>query len=165
MCAWPGRRPVAELHFRIGEGVTREARIRLGCSITIVDDEGRVLLQKRRDGDWWGLPGGGVDPGETFTAAAIRETREETGLEVEIVRLLGAFTEPDICVCYPDGSRVQIASLNFLARIVGGRLIESNGETAELRWFGADNLPANLMPTHRRRLAHFFAAPERLHVD
>jgi len=153
------------LTFAEGPGVTAGATLRLGCSVTLLDAQGRVLLQKRTDGDWWCLPGGGVDAGETFRAAAVREATEETGLEVEVERLLGAYTDPTICSIYPDGNRIQIASLNFLCRIVGGQMITDNEETAELRWFAQADLPPNITPTHRQRLADVFHPPASLPVD
>lgn len=156
---------MSTLHFDIRPGATAGAEVRLCCSVTILDDDGHVLLQKRTDGDWWGLPGGRFDPGDTFTSTAIREAREETGLEVEIIRLTGAYTNPDICSVYPDGNRAQIATLNFVARPNGGSLISANEETAELRWFRPDDLPANLIPTHRPRIADAFAQPPVLHID
>ena len=156
---------MTELTFQLGPGSTRGAAVRLGCSIAILDDENRLLLQRRTDGDWWCIPGGGVDAGDTFTGAALREAREETGLEVEIIRLLGCYTDPEICMIYPDGNRVQIASLSFLARIVGGQMIESNEETAELRWFAQDELPPNITPNHIKRIADVFNPDHDFHVD
>ncbi|NOZ72919.1 MAG: NUDIX domain-containing protein [Chloroflexi bacterium] len=153
------------LRFQLGPGATLDAQIRLGCSVTILDESGRLLLQKRTDGDWWCLPGGGVDPGNTFTSAAIREAYEETGLKVEIIRLLGCYTDPEICMIYPDGNRVQIASLNFLCRIVGGEMIESNEETAALQWFRQDELPPNIAPNHLQRIADAFNPDHIFHID
>jgi len=155
----------ATLRFNEGAGVTRGAKVRLGVSATLRDQQGRVLLQKRTDGDWWCLPGGGVDAGETFRAAVVREAREETGLQVEVVRLLGCYTDPRICTIYPDGNRIQIASLNFLCRIVGGEMICENEETAALRWFAEADLPLNIAPTHRQRLNDIFHPPATLPVD
>ena len=156
---------MAELHFEYGPAVTVDASVRLGCSVAIVDDQGRLLLQRRTDGDWWCMPGGRLEPGETFTSAAIREAKEETGLDIEITGFLGAFTDPTICVIYPDGSRTQIAALSFIARPIGGALITANEETAELRWFAPDDLPSNLIPTHRKRIDHLCSAPNVVHVD
>ncbi len=153
------------LTFVEGPGVTAGATVRLGVSITLLDEHERVLLQHRTDGDWWSLPGGGVDAGETFRQTAVREAREETGLEVEVVKLLGVYTDPDICTIYPDGNRIQIASLNFLCRVVGGKMISHNEETAELRWFAEPELPANLAPTHRQRVADVFHPPANLPVS
>lgn len=59
--------------------------------VMVTDDQGRILIQDRQDPDWPGMcfPGGHVEPGEAFTAAAIRETWEETGLTIEDPRLCG----------------------------------------------------------------------------
>ncbi len=154
-----------DLTFEIGAGATKNARIRLGCAVIIPDDQGRILLQKRTDGDWWSLPAGGMEPGETPTQTATREVREETGLEIAIVRFLGLYTNPDICTIYPDGRRVQIVSATFLARAAGGELIESNDETAELRWFPPDALPHNLTPTSRDRIERYLAHPDGCFAD
>ncbi len=155
---------MSTLTFETGPNVTKNARIRFGCSVIIPDEQGRILLQKRTDGDWWSLPAGGMEPGETPTQAAIREAREETGLEVELVRFLGVYSDPELCTVYPDGNRMQLVGASFVARIIGGQLIESNEETAELRWFAPEALPANMTPLSKIRL-HSYLAGEHCHVD
>ena len=54
----------------------------------------RVLLQRRDDNGRWGLPGGSVEPGESVRTAVIREVHEETGLDVEPLRLIGVYSDP-----------------------------------------------------------------------
>jgi 8-oxo-dGTP pyrophosphatase MutT (NUDIX family) len=152
------------LTFETGPNVTKNARIRFGCSVVIPDDQGRILLQKRTDGDWWSLPAGGMDPGETPTQTAIREVREETGLEVELVRFLGLYSNPELCTVYPDGNRRQMVGASFLGRVIGGQLIQSNEETAELRWFGPDELPQNITHTSLARIRGYLAG-DHCHVD
>ncbi len=153
-----------DLTFETGPHATQNASVRFGCSVIIPDEQGRILLQKRTDGDWWSLPAGGMEPGETPTQAAIREAREETGLEVELVRFLGLYTDPETANLYPDGNRVQIVGASFVARITGGELIESNEETAELRWFAPADLPHNLTPFSRMRIRGYLAG-DHCHVD
>ena len=63
----------------------------VGAFAIIFDEQGRVLLGHRRDFDMWNLPGGRVESGELPTEAVIRETKEETGLEVVIERLVGVY--------------------------------------------------------------------------
>ncbi len=66
----------------------------LAASAVVTSEDG-VLLVKRRDVEIWVLPGGLVDPGETLAHAAVRETREETGLSIELSRLVGVYSAPN----------------------------------------------------------------------
>lgn len=84
----------------------------LGVNISIIQN-GKILLTKREDFEVWCLPGGAVDEGESLAQAAIREAREETGLEVELTRLVGVYSRPSW-----NGPGMHIVS--FVARPVGG---------------------------------------------
>ena len=76
------------------------------CGVAALDGEGRVLLLRRADDGTWGLPGGGVEPGETWSDAARRECREETGWSVRITGVLGLYSDPATQLhTYPDGRR------------------------------------------------------------
>lgn len=79
----------------------------------------RILLarHKRGEEEYWVLPGGAVEPGETAEEAAIRETREETGLEVRIERLLYIETPGE-----GAGIPVRSPRYTYLATIIGGAL-------------------------------------------
>src|SRR6266516_3299153 len=68
------------------------ASFRIAASALIFDGE-RVLLAHRRDIDWWNLPGGGMEVGETVEEALYREVYEETGLQVEIEQLVGVYSK------------------------------------------------------------------------
>ncbi len=92
---------------------------RLVVDVVVPSEEGEVLLIRRGNDpykDQWALPGGFVEVGETVENAAIREAGEETGLEVEIVRLVGVYSDPDRD---PRGHNVSCA---YLARVRGGEL-------------------------------------------
>src|SRR5206468_2417151 len=69
------------------------ARFRIGVN-ALIFDEGHILLAHRRDIDWWNLPGGGMEVGETVDEAVRREVYEETGLEVEVGQLVGVYSKP-----------------------------------------------------------------------
>jgi ADP-ribose pyrophosphatase YjhB (NUDIX family) len=126
--------------------------IRPGVSAIILTADG-VLLQRRDDNGMWGLPGGAVDPGESVREAVIREVREETGLEVEPVRLVGVYSAPENhqIVTYPDGNVIHYVSSAFECRIVGGALA-CGPESLALEWFDPVRLPQDLLPMSRIRI-------------
>jgi 8-oxo-dGTP pyrophosphatase MutT (NUDIX family) len=115
----------------------------LGVNAAIFQ-EGRVLLTKRDDFHIWCLPGGHVDPGETIAQAAIREVREETGLVVRLVRLVGLYSRAG----WRDGYHMTV----FVAEITGGTLQPDPDEVAEIAWFHPDHLPEDLLLGHRQRV-------------
>lgn len=126
----------------------------LGCSAVVFDDDRRkVLLTRRTDNGRWCLPGGALDPGETVTESCIREVLEETGLDVEVVRLAGVYSDPHRLIEYADGHRFHLISLNFETRVVGGALRESE-ETSEFLWASPEKLSeVDLMEHHVERVA------------
>jgi ADP-ribose pyrophosphatase YjhB (NUDIX family) len=126
--------------------------IRPGVSAIIRSPEG-LLLQRRSDNGLWGLPGGGVEAGESVSQAVVREVREETGLEVVPERLIGVYSAPELhqIVTYPDGNVIHYISSSFECRVVGGEL-ECGVESLELGWFDPEALPGELVPMHRVRI-------------
>jgi ADP-ribose pyrophosphatase YjhB (NUDIX family) len=127
-------------------------QIRPGVS-AIIFGPGGVLLQQRDDNRLWGLPGGAVDPGESVSAAVVREVREETGLEVEPVRLIGVYSalEHHQVVTYPDGNVIHYVSSAFECRVIGGALA-CGAESLALDWFDPERLPDDLLPMSRIRI-------------
>lgn len=121
----------------------------IGVNIAIIKD-GKILLTKREDFEIWCLPGGGVDEGETLAQAAIRETREETGLEVELLRLVGVYSRPRWTNESPH-------VLLFAARPVGGELKLNPDEVLEARYFGPQEIPADMVVDHALRIQHAFS--------
>ncbi|MFJ5230738.1 NUDIX domain-containing protein [Kitasatospora sp. NPDC088391] len=130
-------------------------RLVVAASAVVTDSEGRVLLQRRADNGLYALPGGAMDLGESLPGTAVREVREETGLDVEITGLVGTYTDPRHVIAYSDGEVRQQFNVCFTARITGGELRISE-ESTDLR-FVAPNGFADL-PMHRTqrlRLQHF----------
>ncbi|GAB2599424.1 NUDIX domain-containing protein [Streptomyces capparidis] len=111
------------------------------ASAVVVDGEGRILLHRRRDNGMWALPGGAMELGESLADCAIRETREETGLTVEITGIVGTYTNPRHVFAYDDGEVRQEFSVCLLARPVGGTLTASD-ESHEVRWFRPEEVDA-----------------------
>src|SRR5258708_9659359 len=94
----------------------------VGSSAAVVDDEGRILLQRRSDSGNWALPGGAMDIGETFAQSAIREVKEETGFDVRIDRIIGIYSDPAHVFAYDDGEVRQEFSICLAGTIAGGTL-------------------------------------------
>jgi len=134
---------------RIGKGGT----LRPGASALIFDKTtGNILLTRREDNAKWCLPGGGMDPGESAAEACIREVFEETGLEVEVKKLVGIYTSPDILVEYPDGNKTQPVAFSFEVEVTGGTLGLSD-ETTEVGYFTIEEMEnMDMMEHHVQRI-------------
>ncbi|MFH8617936.1 NUDIX domain-containing protein [Streptomyces sp. NPDC017979] len=133
----------------------------VAASAVVTDEWGRILLQRRRDSDLWALPGGGMDLADSLPGTAVREVREETGLEVEITGLVGTYTDPKHIIAYSDGEVRRQCNVCFTARIVGGRL-EISQESTELRFVPPEELDELPMhSTQRLRIGHFLEGRER----
>lgn len=119
--------------------------VQLTVNIAIMQN-GYVLLMKREDFEVWCLPGGGVDDGESVAQAAVREAREETGLDVELTRLVGIYTAPR---WWFPGTQVVV----FAARPTGGELQPQPGEVIDIGYFDPHALPEPLLLGQRQRIA------------
>ena len=136
-----------------GDRIGADARLAPGVAAIIFDENrGKVLLTQRSDNGRWCLPGGGMDPGESASEACIRETMEETGLEVRVTRLVGIYTSPDLIIEYADGNCWQPVAMTFEADVVGGELRLSD-ETTDYGYFLVDRLDdVDLMEHHLERI-------------
>lgn len=144
--------PIAEWMKAVRNIVGTELVVMVGTSAIVLDDKGRILAQQRSDNGLWGIPGGGIDPYEEPAEAAIREVFEETGLSVEITRLVGVFGGKDQIKHYPNGDEFAYISVTFECRVIGGEIIPESDETLDVKWLEIDNLPDNFMDVHKRRI-------------
>ncbi|MBA3950701.1 MAG: NUDIX hydrolase [Rubrobacter sp.] len=121
--------------------------------VVIPSEDGIVLIRRASDPfeGRWALPGGFVEVGETIEAAAAREAAEETGLAVELARLVGVYSDPDRD---PRGHNVSVA---FLARVVGGDLIAATDAT-EVAVIDPDSV--ELAFDHRSIIADAMRGPD-----
>jgi ADP-ribose pyrophosphatase YjhB (NUDIX family) len=129
--------------------------VRLSVSAVVWRNGARrdLLLMQRSDNAQWGLPGGYVEPGESVESAAAREVYEETGVRIEVGRLVGVYSDPTIQVIeYPDGRRVHAINLCFEAAPVGTGVATTPDEVLATGYFSADALPDALVPIHRVRI-------------
>ncbi|MFB6828118.1 NUDIX domain-containing protein [Streptomyces hydrogenans] len=126
----------------------------VAASAVVTDSEGRILLQRRADSGLWALPGGGMEMDDSLPGTAVREVKEETGLDVEVTGLVGTYTDPKHVIEYSNGEVRRQFNVCFRARVVGGALAISD-ESTELRFVAVEDLDALPMHhTQRLRLQH-----------
>jgi ADP-ribose pyrophosphatase YjhB (NUDIX family) len=109
-------------------------------NVVVTNDAGDILMIKRSDNDNWAVPGGAIDLGESMVAAAIRETREETGIDCEVTGIVGIYTDPKHVLLYTSNGEVrQEFSIVLTARPIGGEPTPSS-ESSEVRWIRRANV-------------------------
>ncbi|MCX6807584.1 MAG: NUDIX domain-containing protein [Patescibacteria group bacterium] len=113
----------------------------IGAFAIILDNQKKVLFCHRRDYDLWNLPGGRVESGESPWEAVIREVKEETGLDVEVKRLVGIYTKP----------KEDDVVFSFLCDVIGGK-ITLNDEADHIEYFAFDDIPKNSVPKQVERI-------------
>ena len=111
------------------------------ATVVLRDHHGHILLQRRSDFDFWGLPGGALEIDEDIETCARRELAEETGLAAGELRLVGVYTEPRYDVTYPNGDQVQQFTICFEGRVSGGRMQPDGRETTYQQFFAPAELP------------------------
>ena len=123
--------------------------MKVGVCVAVYQGD-QILLTKRMDFGVWCLPGGLVEEGETVVQAAVRETAEETGLQVQLTRQVGIYSIPEAV------GWVNLMIL-FAGEIVGGSLQAQEDEVVEMRFFRIDEIPQDLLWGHHRRILDAFA--------
>ena len=118
--------------------------------IIIEVESGIVLIERKNPPHGWAIPGGFVDYGETVEAAAVREAKEETGLDVELTVLLGVYSDPS------RDPRHHTISTVFVASATGQPVADDDAADAGV--FTEDTLPDDIAFDHREILADYFNA-------
>ncbi|NOZ25399.1 MAG: NUDIX hydrolase [Nitrospirae bacterium] len=112
------------------------------------DTKGIVLIRRKNPPYGWALPGGFVDYGESLEAAAVREAKEETGLDVELIRQFHAYSDPR------RDSRFHTISVVYIARASG--VAKAGDDAADVGIFTRDDLPEDIAFDHREILMDYF---------
>jgi len=129
-------------------------------NVVVVNDVGDILMIRRSDNENWAVPGGAIDLGESMTQAAIRETKEESGIDCEITGLVGIYTDPKHIILYTsNGEARQEFSILLTARPTGGMPTPSD-ESTEVRWVPPSEVTAYTMDrSMRMRIGHYLDRP------
>jgi ADP-ribose pyrophosphatase YjhB (NUDIX family) len=125
-------------------------------NVVVVNDAGDVLMIRRSDNDNWAVPGGAIDLGESMVEAAVRETREESGIECRITGIVGIYTDPKHVLLYTSNGEVrQEFSIVLTAGVMGGTLTPSD-ESSEVAWVPRKELDGYPMDRSMRlRIGHY----------
>ena len=128
-------------------------KIILNCAGALILRDGKILFQRRTDNGKWGLIGGLLEMNETYEQGALREIREETGLEVKLESFLGIFHNHNMV--WNNGDAAHVITVMYTATIVSGEL-RIDEESYELRFFGKNELPECFAEDHRAALEAYF---------
>ena len=119
-----------------------------------------ILLIKRRTmpfKGYWALPGGRVDPGETVEQTIVREVKEETGLDVAVLRKIGEYHEQGI----QDGLDYDYYPACFLVKTLNGEIKRQESEIEDIKLFTIDQVPARLAFEHAKMIKDFLTSMEK----
>jgi len=124
--------------------------ITIGVGVIVENNDGEILLQKRKDNGKWAIIGGGMEIGESFEEVIRREAREETGIELGELRLLALCNGADRFITYPNGDIVYSTSVVFKTNSFSGEICNDPDETIDHQFFGKDNLPDEINEFDRK---------------
>jgi len=128
----------------VGKGVPGYATPKVAVGAAVGNDKGEILLVQRADSGVWLYPTGWADIGYSAAEVVVKEVEEETGIEVEVVRLIAVLDGLRVGI-----SRIPLYSLVFQCRAVGGVLQAHPLECADVGWFAPGALPAPMAGLER----------------
>lgn len=139
---------------RIRKKIGHDLLILAGANVIILDDEDRILLQRRKSGSW-GLPGGLLEVGETLEETAAREVYEETNLKIGNLRLVHVFSGPKYCFELDNLDKIYVITTVYYTRELEGEMAADNDESLELRYFGTNEFPEDLEEEYRDYIGYY----------
>lgn len=126
--------------------------IKPAAAVAIMNSKRELLMLHRKDNKKWTMPGGTLEFGESMTECALREVKEESGLDVEIRDIIGTYTDPNIRVAYSDGEVRQEFTIVYYGETTNYEVILDN-ESSQYKWVPLDKLlDLPLADSQRRRI-------------
>jgi ADP-ribose pyrophosphatase YjhB (NUDIX family) len=159
------RRPARRVDYWADPGAPKPTSRKPSASVMVRNSAGDLLLLRRADSGRWTIPTGGLKKNETLTQCAVRECREETGLDIEVTSLVGVFSDPRHVIAYADGEVRQPVNACFSAQVIGGTLTITK-EASEVAWVPPAGLEDyDIHPAILRRIIHGLQDSSPPHVD
>lgn len=128
--------------LRLRDKVGHDLLVMPSVTVLLFDEQDRVLLVRHSDRGVWVAPGGMVEPDEDPEETARREMREETGVDVDLVSILGVFGGPEFRVTYRNGDQVGYVMTVYEARMLGGQPTPDLDETLDVGFFTREQVDA-----------------------
>ena len=129
--------------------------IMCGANVILINSQNEILLHHRTDRDWWGLPGGAMELGESLEETARREVFEEVGLECGDLKLFNVYSGVKQYYKYPDGNEVYNVTATYLCNNYTGKISVDSGEGRDARFFPLERIPSNLSYTIKGTIDEF----------
>lgn len=130
---------------KIREQLGHELIFMPSVAAVIKNEQGEILFQYP-GGEYWSLPAGAIEPGETPEEAVVREVWEETGLKVQVKKQKGVFGGERFCHIYPNGDQVEYIVVVFECEVISGKLKSIDGESLKLQYFSFSEKPTLALP-------------------
>ncbi|QFJ55378.1 NUDIX hydrolase [Pseudobutyrivibrio xylanivorans] len=122
-----------------------ELLMTVGCGLLLENEKGEVLLQKRSDNGLWCIPGGALEPHETYIEAVKREVFEEVGIKITDPELFGLYSGEDRVITYPNDDVVYSLAVIFKGHTYEGEISDEDCEVLEHRFFAKDEIPRDML--------------------
>lgn len=130
----------------------------VGSVTVVVDNLGRLLLQQRKfPNGAWGIPGGLMELGESTEDVARRELYEETGLSVDQLNLINVYSGPQNYIKAENGDEFYVVTVAYYSKGYEGELNVDKSESIKFDFFYPDELPGNIVKSHKIILDEFLA--------
>lgn len=118
--------------------------IMCGANVILLNEKEQILLHHRVDRDWWGLPGGAMELGESLEQTASREVFEEIGITCGEMKLLNIYSGEELYYKYPDGNEVYNVTATYICKDYSGEIVVDLVEGRDAKFFSLNNIPSNL---------------------
>jgi 8-oxo-dGTP pyrophosphatase MutT (NUDIX family) len=118
--------------------------IMCGANAILLNEKDQILLHHRVDRDWWGLPGGAMELGESLEQTARREVFEEVRITCGKMKLFNVYSGEELYYKYPDGNEVYNVTATYICKDYSGKIVVDLTEGRDARFFSLDNIPLNL---------------------